>query len=137
MQTPLFDFPIVEFCWYGIVSLVSLLCFASLSYEVKLAQDAAREAGNDDAYAVVMTTYHVNFIVMVVANFGLIASCISILAADGSAWRAGFAASIFICGAYWFYTRACEKKLILFLQDADVYTRSVRPASLLKIFKLR
>ncbi len=135
MQPPIFDFPLVEFCWYGIVSFLSLLCFASLSYEVNGAMAAARQADNETAYEVVVDTYNVNFAVMVVANMLLIASCIGVLVAKGSDWRAWFAASIFICGAYWFYTRACEKKLIAFLQEADVYQQSVRPTSVLKLFR--
>jgi hypothetical protein len=135
MQTPLFDFPIVEFCWYGIVSILSLLCFASLSYEVNCAKAAASQADNEVAHDVVMATYNVNFAVMVIANILLIASCIGIMAAQGDNWRGWFAASIFVCGAYWFYTRACEKKLILFLQEVDVYERSLRPTSVLKLFK--
>jgi hypothetical protein len=135
MQTPIFDFPIVEFCWYGIVSILSLLCFASLSYEVNGAMAATRQADNEAAHDVVVTTYNVNFVVMVIANILLMASCVGIMAAKGDGWCAWFAASIFVCGAYWFYTRACEKKLILYLQEAGVYERSLRPTSVLKLFK--
>jgi uncharacterized BrkB/YihY/UPF0761 family membrane protein len=135
MQTRIFDFPVVEFGWYGIVSIMALLCFASLSYEVKLALDATERAENEDAHAVVRTTYNVNFVVMVISNIALMVSCFGILVAHDDDWRSWFAVSILVTGAYWFYTRACEKKLIVFLQQVQIYPRTARPGLLPRIFK--
>lgn len=124
MSTPIFNFPVAEFCWYGIVSLLSLWCFASLSYEVKRGIHASNKAEDEDACKVVWTTYHVNFVAMTVANIVFIPTCLGIYACDANEWRPLFAGSIFACGAYWFYTRACEKKLVLFLQTTGVYPRA-------------
>lgn len=126
MSPPIFDFPVLEFCWYGIVSLLSLFCFASLSYEVNRGLHASNKAKDEDACKVVWTTYHVNFVTMVLANIVFVPTCLGIYACDGNEWRPLFAGSILACGAYWFYTRACEKKLIVFLQQAGVYPHSVR-----------
>jgi hypothetical protein len=123
MITQIFNFPILEFCWYGILSLMSLSCFASLSYEVKRGIHAGKNAGDEDAVKVVWATYHMNFIAMVIANIALVPTCLGISACDGEEWRSLFAGSIFACGAYWFYTRACEKKLIVFLETAGVYSK--------------
>jgi len=135
MQTPIFDFPIVEFLWYGLVSIMCLLCFTSLSWETARALEATAEQKHEAAREVVRATFNVNFAVMVVANICLMTACAGILMAGPNDWRPWFAGSIFICGAYWFYTRACERKLILFLQQVEVYPRSVRPSWFLKLFR--
>jgi hypothetical protein len=124
MNTPIFDFPLLEFCWYGAVSLLALWCFASLSYEVERGVRASEKAGDEDASKVIWATYHVNFIAMVAANIVFIPTCLGLYACEGDDWRALFGSSIFACGAYWFYTRACEVKLVQFLQKVGVYTRA-------------
>jgi hypothetical protein len=127
MDSSIFTFPILEFSWYGIVSMMSLWCFASLSYEVKRGIHASEKAKDADACKVVWTTYHVNFVAMVVANIVFVPTCLGIYACDGNDWQTLFAGSIFDCGAYWFYTRACEKKLILFLERVGVYRNAFDP----------
>jgi hypothetical protein len=126
MATPVFDFPVVEFCWYGAVSLMALICFASLSHEVRRALFTMEL--DEEARAVVFATYHVNFVVMVVANLALIASCVGIAVADSESWRGWFSLSILACGGYWFYTRACEKKMLAYLRDTRGGSADLRQA---------
>jgi hypothetical protein len=120
MPTPLFDLPIVEVCWYGLASLASLLCFASLTYEVRAALEAAHAADNETALDVIKATYNVNFVVMIITNVILIASCLGIATSQGPDWHSWFALSILAAGAHWFYTRACEQKLLEYLRTAEV-----------------
>jgi len=120
MTNPIFDFPILAFCWYGIVSVISLLCFASLSYEVQRGSAACKEAEDEEAWRVTWTTYHVNFGAMVAANIVFVVTLVGTCAAENE-WRPYVAASILACGCYWSYTRSCEKRLIRFLKAVGVY----------------
>jgi hypothetical protein len=84
---------------------------------------ASKNAEDEDVVKVVWPTFHVNFVAMVIANIAFVPTCLGISACNGNEWRTLFAGSIVACGAYWFYTHACEKKLVLFLQTTGVYPR--------------
>lgn len=128
-------FPLVEFCWYGIASLGFLFCFASLSYEVQCGLHACEKAADEEAWRVTWTTYHVNFAVMVVAHLLFIFALVGAYAMQGEAGRLCLAAAIFLGGSYWAYTRACEKKLILFLKKIGIHPASYRSTPVLKFWR--
>ena len=126
MSSAAFNFPMAEFCWYGIASVAFLLCFASLSYEVQHGLHACEKADNEDAWKVTWTTYQVNFIVMVVANIAFALSLVGTHMTEGDGARLFLAAGIFAGGSYLSYTRACERKLILFLKTIGIYPPDYR-----------
>ena len=128
---------LAEFIWYGVLSAMFLLCFASLTFEVEHGLKACEHAGNDDAWKVTWKTCNVNFVVMLCAHLLVIFSLYGIHQWQGDAARMCLAAVIAVAGSYWSYTRACEKKLVLFLKETGIYPPSYCAGSLRKLFRKR
>lgn len=137
MPSSIAGIPTSELYWYGLASLGFLLCFSSLSYEVQAGLHACEKADDEEAWRITWTTYQVNFVVMITTHLLFIAALVGAYVADGDNARLCLAAAIFLGGSYWIYTRACEKKLIVFLKNIGIHPPSYPLSSLGKLFRRR
>lgn len=111
----MFDFPVVTLSWFGIMSIVILMVFCSLAYEINEAMNACHKANNDEAWHIVRATLHFNGMAMSAAIIAAGASCVMI-EIDNDMWRTMFAIGILSSGAFISYARASESKLKKFVQ---------------------
>jgi hypothetical protein len=120
--------------WYGVLATVSLLAFASLAYEIRVAQGDCHRADDQDAWIIVQQTLNVNFLAYLVLHVPVAFACVKLYDATGPDSRPWLCLGIVFTAGYWSYTRACEHRLLEFLlkkgiaSSGRVTKRAIRAA---------
>ena len=129
MNVSLSDPSYLSALYFGTLSLVLLIGFSSLMFEVERGLNKLKEAADKEVESVVWATANVNLLVIAGVSFFIGYFCVQ-LGQVGQYWQQDFMLAAAATILYWRYVRTCEQKLKSFLHRVMQEFEASKPKTL-------